>query len=118
MLQPKRHSLTTQTQHIRLAFVMGLKPGQAEEYARRHKQIWPELATVLKAHGAHNYSIFYSPTTRSLFAYVEIEDKARWKAISQTVISKRWRKYMSEIIFSNPDHSPITFNMIEMLHLD
>ena len=59
--------MSTQTQHIRKAFVMGLKPNQAEEYARRHKDIWPEFAIVLKAHGVHNYSIFHSPTMQSLF---------------------------------------------------
>ena len=52
------------------------------------------------------------------FAYVEIEDEARWEEISQKGISQHWRKYMSEIIYSNPDHSPITGSLIEVFHLD
>jgi L-rhamnose mutarotase len=43
---------------IRKAFVFQLKPGCREEYERRHNPIWPELAAVLREHGARNYSIF------------------------------------------------------------
>ena len=55
---------------IRKAFVMSVHPGQEAEYARRHQPIWTELAAVLKAHGAHNYSIFLHPETRQLFGTV------------------------------------------------
>ena len=65
---------------IRKAFVMSVRPGHEAEYARRHQPIWAELATVLKAHGVHNYSIFLHEETRQLFAYAAIEDEARWAA--------------------------------------
>ena len=59
---------------IRKAFVMSVNEGQEAEYERRHRPIWAELEATLKAHGAHNYSIFLHPETRQLFGYVEIED--------------------------------------------
>ena len=65
-----------------------------------------ELEAVLKAHGAHNYSIFLHPETRQLFAYVEIEDEARWNAIARTEVCQRWWKHMGDVMPSNPDHSP------------
>jgi L-rhamnose mutarotase len=103
---------------IRKAFVMAVSPGQAEEYARRHNPVWPELAAVLKAHGIHNYSIFYYPTTRQLFAYLEIEDETCWAEVGRTEIEQRWRKYMSEIMPTNPDFSPLSAVLTEMFHLD
>ena len=67
---------------IRKAFVMSVNPGQYKEYERRHNPIWPELEQVLKSHGVSNYSIFLDPPRNQLFAYVEIEDEARWAAIA------------------------------------
>lgn len=103
---------------IRKAFVMSVHPGQEPEYTRRHQPIWPELAAVLTAHGVHNYSIFLHPETRQLFAYAEIEDEARWAAIAQTDVCRRWWKYMSPLMPGNPDHSPVARDLPEVFHLD
>jgi len=103
---------------IRKAFVMSVHPGHEAEYARRHQPIWDELAAVLCAHGAHNYSIFLHPETRQLFAYVEIEDEARWNAIAQTPICQKWWKHMGDIMPSNPDTSPVAQGLKEVFHLE
>jgi len=103
---------------IRKAFVMSVNAGAEEEYARRHQPIWQELHDVLKQHGAHNYSIFLQPETRQLFAYVEIEDEARWAAIAQTEVCQRWWKHMGDVMPSNPDHSPVATDLKEVFHID
>ncbi|HEY0073662.1 MAG TPA: L-rhamnose mutarotase [Abditibacteriaceae bacterium] len=103
---------------IRKAFVMSVNAGQEEEYEKRHRPIWPELEAVLKEHGAHNYSIFLHPETRQLFGYVEIEDQARWDAIAQTAICRKWWTHMQEIMPSNPDHSPVSLELREVFHID
>ncbi|MBI5382893.1 MAG: L-rhamnose mutarotase [Opitutae bacterium] len=103
---------------IRKAFIMQVHAGQEAEYARRHQPIWAELAAVLKAQGAHNYSIFLDASTRQLFGYVEIEDEARWAAIAQTDVCKRWWKFMGDIMPSNPDNSPVAREVTEVFHLD
>ncbi len=103
---------------IRKAFVMRVHAGQEAEYERRHRPIWDELAAVLRAHGAHNYSIFLHPETRQLFAYVEIEDEARWNAIAQTPICQKWWKHMGDLMPSNPDASPVAQGLKEVFHLD
>lgn len=102
---------------IRKAFVMSVNAGQEAEYARRHQPIWDELAAVLRSHGAHNYSIFLHPETRQLFGYVEIEDEARWNAIAQTEVCKRWWKFMGDIMPANPDNSPVSREIKEVFHL-
>lgn len=103
---------------IRKAFVMQVEAGRHEEYRRRHNPIWPELEQALKAHGVQNYSIFLDPPSNRLFAYVEIEDEARWNAIAQTAVCKRWWAHMREIMPSNPDNSPKSDELKEVFHLN
>ena len=103
---------------IRKAVLMSVNPGKEKEYARRHQPIWAELATVLKAHGVHNYSIYLDPATRQLYGYVEVEDEARWNAIAQTEVCKRWWKHMCDLMPSHPDNSPVSKELVEVFHLD
>jgi L-rhamnose mutarotase len=103
---------------IRKAFVMSVHAGHEAEYARRHQPIWEELATVLKAHGVHSYSIFLDEETRQLFAYAEIEDEARWAAIAKTEVCQRWWKHMGDVMPSNLDHSPVSRGLKEVFHLE
>ena len=103
---------------IRKAFVMGVNAGSEPEYERRHSPIWPELEAVLKQHGAHNYSIFLLPGTRQLFAYVEIEDEARWQAVAHTEVCQRWWRFMRDLMPGNPDGSPVARDLTEVFHLD
>jgi L-rhamnose mutarotase len=42
----------------RKAFKMYLLPGHSAEYKKRHDEIWPELAELLRQVGILNYSIF------------------------------------------------------------
>jgi L-rhamnose mutarotase len=103
---------------IRKAFRMSVHPGRHGEYERRHAPIWPELEAVLKAHGAHRYSIFLDETDGSLFGYVEVEDEARWDAIAQTMECRRWWAHMRDLMPTNPDDSPRSTPLREVFHLD
>jgi L-rhamnose mutarotase len=102
---------------IRKAFRMAVNPREAIEYERRHSPIWPELQEVLRAHGVHDYSIFLDETDGSLFGYVEIEDEARWEAIAQTPVCRRWWTHMRDIMPTNPDDSPRSVPLREVFHL-
>jgi L-rhamnose mutarotase len=102
---------------IRKAFRMAVDPDQQAEYARRHQPIWPELREVLLAHGVSTYSIFLDERTSDLFAYVEIEDEARWAAIAETDVCRRWWRSMKEIMPANPDDSPVSRELREVFHM-
>lgn len=93
---------------IRKAFKMSVYPGQHAEYARRHQPIWRELEETLLAHGVRSYSIFLDEATSELFAYAEIENEARWSAIAETEVCRRWWQYMREIMPSQADNSPVS----------
>ena len=103
---------------IRKAFVMSVSPGHEAEYEERHNPIWPELEAVLKSHGVHNYAIWLHAETHQLFATCEIEDEARWNAISQTPECQKWWASMRELMPSNPDNSPISSELREVFYLD
>lgn len=103
---------------IRKAFRMSVNPGQHAEYERRHRPIWRELEDTLLAHGVSTYSIFLDETTGDLFAYVEIEDEARWDAIASTDVCQRWWRYMRDVMPANPDASPVSRRLREVFHIE
>ena len=103
---------------IRKAFRTTVNPGQHAEYERRHRPIWQELADVLIAHGVHTYSIYLDPETGDLFGYVEIEDEARWAAVADTEVCRRWWQHMKDIMPTHPDASPQWRALREVFHLE
>ena len=102
---------------VRKAFRLSVHPGAAAEYERRHRPIWPELERVLREHGVLSYSIYLDPGTHELFGYVEIEDEARWSAVAQTDVCRRWWRWMREVMPANPDDSPVSRELREVFHL-
>jgi len=105
---------------VRDAGIMKLKDGAAEEYERRHNEIWPELVESIKGYGARNYSIFLNKETNELFSYLEVEDAELWASRSRDIdeITKKWWDYMADLMEVNPDNSPIFISMREVFHLD
>ena len=103
---------------IRKGFKMKLYPGMAEEYARRHNALWPEMRDMIHQYGGHNYSIYLDPDTNVLYGYLEIEDEARWAASADTPVNRRWWDYMADIMDTNPDNSPVSTDLLPVFHLD
>jgi L-rhamnose mutarotase len=103
---------------IRKAFRMAVDPGEAGEYERRHRPVWPELQATLVAHGVRSYSIFLDPETNDLFGYVEIDREEQWAAIAATDVCRRWWRHMQDLMPTNPDASPVTRNLREVFHLN
>ncbi|NDL64211.1 L-rhamnose mutarotase [Acerihabitans arboris] len=103
---------------IRKAFVMQVNPDAHEEYRRRHNPIWPELEQILKAHGAHHYSIFLDERRHLLFASVEIESEARWDEVAGTEVCRRWWKHMTDVMPANADNSPVSEALRPVFYLE
>jgi L-rhamnose mutarotase len=101
----------------RFAFKMKLKSGFAEEYQRRHDNIWPELAALLKKKGIADYSIYLDEDTNSLFA-VQQQSGASSQDLGTEEIVQRWWKYMADIMETNPDKSPVSIPLREVFRLD
>lgn len=99
-------------------FKMKLYPGMAAEYEKRHNELWPEMAEMIREHGGKNYSIFWDKETDILFGYIEIEDETKWEASSNTAINRKWWDFMAPLMETNPDNSPVSRDLQLMFHLD
>lgn len=102
----------------RIAFRMQLDPGRADEYRRRHDDIWPELVALLKDTGISGYSIFLDPETNALFAVLHRDDEHRMDALPGHEIMRRWWAHMGDIMATNADGSPVVVPLEPMFHLD
>jgi len=102
----------------RLAFKMYLNEGQKEEYKKRHDQIWPELSKVLKDAGISEYSIFLDEETNTLLAFQKVSSDGGSQDLGQTEIVQKWWAFMSDIMKTNPDHSPVTKPLEEVFYLE
>ena len=96
---------------------MKLLPGQSAEYTKRHDEIWPELKTLLQNAGIRNYSIFLSESTNQLFGYVQISDEREMEKLPEEPVMKKWWSYMSDIMETHEDDSPVSIRLREVFYL-
>ena len=99
-------------------FKMKLYPGMEEEYKKRHNELWDEMNDMIHEHGGKNYSIFLDRDTNMLFGYIEIENEEKWKKGAETAINRKWWHYMADIMETNEDESPVSWDLNLMFHLD
>ena len=102
----------------RMAFKMYLHEGMKEEYKKRHDEIWPELKKLLKDNGVSQYSIFLDEETNILFAFQKVSGEGGSQDLGQTEIVQKWWAYMSTIMKSNPDNSPVSIELEEVFYME
>ena len=102
----------------RIAFKMQLNEGQKEEYKKRHDEIWPELKQLLKGSGVSEYSIFLDEETNILFAFQKVSGEGGSQDLGQTEIVQKWWKFMSDIMETNEDNSPVVKVLDEVFYLE
>ncbi|MBS1661063.1 MAG: L-rhamnose mutarotase [Bacteroidetes bacterium] len=101
----------------RIAFTMKLHAGFEEEYRRRHDEIWPELAALLRETGVREYSIFLDEVSLVLFGVLLIEEPVRLDELPVHPVMQKWWNYMKDIMDSNPNGSPVTKSLKEVFYL-
>lgn len=102
---------------VKKAMRMKIYPGAAEEYKKRHDELWPEMREMLKEHGAVSYNIFLDPETNYLFGILEIEDEEKWSKTADTAINRKWWDFMADIMDTNEDNSPVAVDLLEVFEL-
>ena len=100
-----------------LAFRMQLKPGMADEYRRRHDEIWPELVSLLRDAGIFDYRIFLDPSTGALFAALKLRADNRRETLPEHPVMRRWWDHMADIMEVEPDNRPREWPLQPMVHL-
>lgn len=102
---------------MKVAFTMKLKPGFSEEYKKRHDEIWPELAVLLRENGVSDYTIFLDEGTNTLFAVQNLSGQGS-QDLGQHEIVQRWWGFMADIMETHPDNSPVSTPLKEVFHLE
>ena len=100
------------------AFRMKLKPGTVAEYKRRHDEIWPELAQLLREAGIYDYSIFLDEEDMHLFAVLKLRDNNKRELLPSHPVMRRWWMYMQDLMYTQPDGRPNEWPLTPMFHLD
>lgn len=101
-----------------IAFKMKLKPGFREEYIKRHNEVWPEIADLIKKSGISDYSIFLDEETNILFGVQKQSGGLSSQELGSVEIQQKWWDYMSDIMEVNPDNSPVTVFLEEVFFLE
>lgn len=100
-----------------IAFRMNLHPGKAAEYRRRHDEIWPELAVLLKQAGVCDYSIWLDEETHHLFAVLKRSAGHLMDTLPTEAVVRRWWDYMADIMETEADNTPVQVPLHKMFHL-
>lgn len=101
----------------RLAFTMKIFPGYAEEYKRRHDDIWPQLVTLLKDSGIADYTIFLDKATNTLFATLTIDNLSKLEELPSNPVMQEWWAYMKDIMETHADNSPVSIPLQQVFYL-
>ena len=102
----------------RAAFIMKLKKGFADEYKKRHDEIWPELEKILSEAGISDYSIYLDEKTLTLFAIQKLSDNNTAGKLPNNPIIRKWWDYMADIMEYNHDNTPVCSPLREVFHMD
>lgn len=101
----------------RTPFRMQLKPGMADEYRRRHDDLWPELAALLHDAGIRDYHIFLDPQTNALFATLKLTADNTRESLPAHPVMRRWWDHMADIMDVEPDNKPCEWPLAHMFTL-
>jgi len=102
----------------KIAFKMKLLPGNVAEYKKRHENIWPALKSLLKKYKISDYTIFLDEETDTLFAVQKTSVQHSSQDIGENeIVKERWA-YMSGIMETNPDNSPVAIPLEKVFHME
>lgn len=100
------------------AFKMKLNPGMAEEYKRRHDEIWPELVRLLRDAGIRDYSIHLDEETGTLFGVLWRRDDHGMDRLPEDPVMRRWWEHMRDIMETHPDGEPVATPLRTVFYLE
>ena len=96
---------------------MKLKPGCADEYQRRHDELWPALGTALRTAGIEDYSIFLDEQTLTLFAVQTLAEGHSADQLPHLPIVRQWWESMAPLMETHPNHEPVCGPLCEVFRL-
>ncbi|NRB20954.1 MAG: L-rhamnose mutarotase [Rhodobacteraceae bacterium] len=101
----------------RFVFRMRLNPGKADEYQRRHDQIWPELVRLLGEAGVSDYSIHLDEETGLLIGVLIRTEDHGMDNLPDHPIMQKWWAHMADLMETGPDNAPIAVPLPGLFHM-
>jgi L-rhamnose mutarotase len=104
----------------RVCFQLQVRPERLEEYAARHRAVWPDMLRALAATGWHDYSLFLREDGL-LIGYFETPDlEAALAGMDATDVNAQWQAEMAEFFVELGDARPDTGfrRLAEVFHLE
>ena len=101
----------------RFVFRMRLNPGKAEEYQRRHAQIWPELVRLLGDAGVSAYSIHLDEETGLLIGVLIRSDGHGMDKLPDHPVMQKWWAYMADIMETKANNEPVAVPLMRLFHM-
>ncbi len=101
----------------KIAFRMFLLHGNEAEYKKRHDELWPELAALLRASGVSDYSIYLDAEHHVLFAVLRRTPGHTMVDLPKHPVMQRWWQHMKDLMRTHPDGSPVVEPLPCVFHL-
>ncbi len=101
----------------RYVFRMRLNAGAADEYKRRHDEIWPELTKLLHDAGVSDYSIHLDEESGLLIGVLVRSDNHDMDELPHHAIMKKWWEYMADLMETHPDNAPVAVELQRLFHM-
>ena len=76
-----------------------------------------ELTTLLTDTGITDYAIFLDKETLQLTGVLTIADEQKLAELPNHAIMQKWWLYMSDIMETNEDHSPVSIPLAQVFYL-
>lgn len=102
----------------RYCFTFQLKPGMEAEYQRRHDEMWPDLAKVIRDSGARNYTMFRRGLTVVGYCECHPDVETAFGLIGETEVNSRWRAWFEDVIGQLTDDDGNLFALEPVWHQD
>lgn len=104
----------------RVGFILKVREDLIDEYARRHREVWPEMLDALHRNGWQNYSLFMR-ADGTLFGYFETlaSFAEALEGMSTEEVNARWQEEMAPFFEgAGGPADEMMEEMVEVFHLD
>lgn len=102
----------------RACFTFTIRDDAAEEYSRRHDEIWPELVQVIRDAGFRNYTIFRRGAQVIVYAECHPDIATAFENAAGSQVSERWAASLDDLIVEMTDAQGNLMWATEVWHLD
>ena len=102
----------------RLMFTFALRPGQEDEYERRHQAVWPALLHDLYEAGWRNYSSSAVTCKSTLTPSATLTPRPPSERMSTSQANRDWAQWFTEVIDRSDRRDGELFVADEVWHLD